>query len=105
MRKHAGWGEIDSHNLTEFFNNTRPEYFVAHCLFEHIDCRSLWRRKTTKMGACIEFDPSHAVKTYNKTLEATMVKDMAFELGDNQLRTLAILIGLNGSDFTYGYVY
>ena len=54
------------------------------------------------MGACIEFDPSHAVKTYNKTLEATMVKDMAFELGDNQLRTLAILIGLNGSDFTYG---
>ena len=66
------------------------------------DCRSLWRRKTTKMGACIEFDPSHAVKTYNKTLEATMVKDMAFELGDNQLRTLAILIGLNGSDFTYG---
>ena len=57
------------------------------------------------MGACIEFDPSHAVKTYNKTLEATMVKDMAFELGDNQLRTLAILIGLNGSDFTYGYVF
>lgn len=56
------------------------------------------------MGACIEFDPSHAVKTYNKTLEATMVKDMAFELGDNQLRTLAILIGLNGSDFTYGWV-
>ena len=56
------------------------------------------------MGACIEFDPSYAVQKYNKTLEATMVKDMAFELGDNQLRTLAILIGLNGSDFTYGYV-
>ena len=64
----------------------RPSYYVAHCLFEHLDCKSLWRRKVTKMGTCIEFDPSLAVNQYNKSLEQELVKDMAFEVGDNQLR-------------------
>ena len=40
----------------------------------------------TKMGTCIEFDPSLAVNKYNKSLEQELVKDMAFEVGDNQLR-------------------
>ena len=31
-----------------------------------------------------------------------MVKDMSFELGDDQIKTMTILIGLNTSDFTYG---
>ena len=55
------------------------------------------------MGVCIEFDPELAVRKYTESLEATLVKDMAFELGDDQLRTVAILIGLNASDFTYGW--
>ena len=38
------------------------------------------------MGTCIEFDPSLAVNQYNKSLEQELVKDMAFEVGDNQLR-------------------
>ena len=119
--------------MTIFFHLTsssitcvRPSYYVAHCLFEHLDCKSLWRRKVTKMGTCIEFDPSLAVNQYNKSLEQELVKDMAFEVGDNQLRyeicthfqnwkycilqnlisslrTVAMLIGLNSSDFTYGW--
>ena len=55
------------------------------------------------MGVCIEFDPKLAVQKYTESLEATLVKDMAFELGDDQLRTVAILIGLNATDFTYGW--
>ena len=55
------------------------------------------------MGTCIEFDPAHAVKRYAESLEATMVKDMEFELGDNQLKTITLLVGLNHSDFTYGW--
>ena len=54
------------------------------------------------MGACIEFDPALAVQKYGESL-TTLVKDMAFELGDDQPRTVAILIGLNASDFTYGW--
>ena len=75
--------EINKNSLIAF---ERPSYYVAHCLFEHLDCKSLWRRKVTKMGTCIEFDPSLAVNQYNKSLEQELVKDMAFEVGDNQLR-------------------
>ena len=103
MRRNAGWGNVDQINLTDFFNRTSPTYYVAHCLFEHIDCRSLWRRTTTVMGVCIEFDPEQAVRQYTESVDATLVKDMAFELGDDQLRTVAILIGLNATDFTYGW--
>ena len=28
---------------------------------------------------------------------------MEFELGDNQLKTITLLVGLNHSDFTYGW--
>ena len=56
----------------------------------------------TKYGSCIEFNPAIAIRTHNKSLETTMVKDMAFELGDDQLKTMNIIVGLNASDFTYG---
>ena len=56
----------------------------------------------TKQGSCIEFNPAIAARNYTKSLEATMVKDMSFELGDDQIKTMTILIGLNTSDFTYG---
>ena len=44
MRRNAGWGNVEDINLTDFFDRTRPTYYVAHCLFEHIDCRGLWVR-------------------------------------------------------------
>ena len=28
---------------------------------------------------------------------------MEFELGDNQLKTITLLVGLNHTDFTYGW--
>ena len=62
----------------------------------------MWHRKMTKQGSCIEFNPAIAARNYTKSLEATMVKDMSFELGDDQIKTMTILIGLNTSDFTYG---
>ena len=62
----------------------------------------MWQRKMTKQGSCIEFNPAIAARNYTKSLEATMVKDMSFELGDDQIKTMTILIGLNTSDFTYG---
>ena len=31
------------------------------------------------------------------------ILDMEFELGDSQLKTVNLLIGLNESDFTYGW--
>ena len=44
------------------------------------------------MGTCIEFDPSLAVNQYNKSLEQELVKDMAFEVGDNQLRYKIVFV-------------
>ena len=36
------WQGTDNINLTEFYAKTRPQYIVAHCMLEYIDCRRLW---------------------------------------------------------------
>ena len=72
-------------------------------MFEHIDCRRLWNFKITKTGSCLEFDPTQAVKEYKKEIDETLTKDMAFELGENQLSTLGLIVGYNKSDATYGW--
>ena len=36
------WQGTDQINLTEFYAKTRPQYIVAHCMLEYIDCRRLW---------------------------------------------------------------
>jgi len=36
------WKGTDQINLTEFYRKTRPQYIVAHCMLEYIDCRRLW---------------------------------------------------------------
>ena len=36
------WAGTENINLTEFYANTRPQYLLAHCMLEYIDCRELW---------------------------------------------------------------
>jgi len=69
-----GNGLLNEINLTEFYRKTSPIYHVGHCQFEHVDCRRMWHLKRTRMGTCLEFDPTLAVRLYKKTVEATMVK-------------------------------
>ena len=57
--KWPGTGHV---NMTEFFSNTSPMYYVTHCKLEHIDCRKYWRKVLTLNGACIEFDPILAIQ-------------------------------------------
>ena len=40
------WKGTDQINLTEFYAKTRPQYIVAHCMLEYIDCRRLWAVKS-----------------------------------------------------------
>ena len=40
------WKGTDQINLTEFYAKTRPQYIVAHCMLEYIDCRRLWTVKS-----------------------------------------------------------
>ena len=40
------WKGTDQINLTEFYAKTRPQYIVAHCMLEYIDCRRLWAIKS-----------------------------------------------------------
>ena len=68
----------------------------------------------------MEFDPTEAVKKYQASVENTLTKglqsdarytaakrswilDMSFELGENQLSTLGLIVGFNKSDSTYGW--
>ena len=60
-------------------------------MFEHIDCRGLWKFKSkllinlsiyrnhilvTKTGSCLEFDPTEAVKKYQASVENTLTKGL-----------------------------
>ena len=44
------WKGTDQINLTEFYAKTRPQYIVAHCMLEYIDCRRLWTVKSEKIS-------------------------------------------------------
>ena len=46
MKIGQSWKGTDQINLTEFYAKTRPQYIVAHCMLEYIDCRRLWTVKS-----------------------------------------------------------
>ena len=41
-------------DLAEFFEMTRPKYYIVHCwLSQDIDCRTMWQLIWTFRGACL----------------------------------------------------
>lgn len=79
------WPGTDSVNMTEFFQNTSPGYFIYHCQFGHIDCRRMWRKVVTFYGVCLEFNPVSIIDSYSSRMENILVKDKAFEFEYDRL--------------------
>ena len=51
------WKGTEHINLTEFYENTRPKYILAHCMLEYIDCRSLWEVRSKYFEVAFELIP------------------------------------------------
>ena len=48
------WRILNSLNLTDFFEKTRPTYYIVQCyLSDNIDCRKMWNLIWTFRGACL----------------------------------------------------
>ena len=56
------WKDFQDIDLDTFFNLTKPDIKIEHCLFDNLDCRHIWRVRKTKLGNCMEFDLHHEIE-------------------------------------------
>ena len=48
--------ELNAINLTKFYDETTPIYYVFHCGMPDINCRQSWKVKKTPFGTCLRLD-------------------------------------------------
>ena len=59
--------ELNTINLTQFYKDTTPVYFMAQCEMETIDCRENWIMKSTSYGNCLWLNTTEVYKTKVKS--------------------------------------
>ena len=114
------WEGTDQINLTEFYAKTRPQYIVAHCMLEYIDCRRLWKIRSeylrnklyfntkfsvTKTGSCLELDSRRVIDYYKAKMQATMTKgnqSLVILQRSSMLVTWNELLGYWGPNLSFG---
>jgi len=51
------WTKLNEINITEFYEQTKPDVLVWRCKINHVDCMQSWSIRQTYLGFCLEFDP------------------------------------------------
>ena len=118
-------------NLTEFYTNTAPEYYLFHCTMETIDCTFSWKQIRTSRGTCLSLNVN---EVYNKSLKyvhqqkykklsqessrsgtdlsfARNFKDTVYDILErfekfparDEIKELSFVVGFNKSDNTLGW--
>ena len=59
--------ELNTINLTQFYKDTNPVYFMAQCEMETIDCKENWVMKSTSYGSCLWLNTTEVYKTKVKS--------------------------------------
>jgi len=90
------WDEFREIDLDTFFNLTKPDIKVEHCLFDNLDCRHIWKVRKTKLGNCLEFDLHHEIE------QGHFIHLSRIDLTSSE-HNLGFVIGLNKSDGSYGW--
>ena len=122
---------VASINLTEFYSNTAPEYYLFHCTMETIDCTFSWKQIRTSRGTCLSLNVN---EVYNKSLKfvhqqkykklsqessrsgtdlsfARNFKDTVYDILErfekfparDEIKELSFVVGFNKSDNTLGW--
>lgn len=60
------WAELNKINLTEFMYKTNPLFFIWKCELNDINCKFLWKLRSTYLGRCLELDPARVAEDGRK---------------------------------------
>ena len=121
--------DLNSINLTKFYKDTTPVYFMAECEMDTIDCTENWVMKETSHGNCLWLNTTEVYKIKLKSMEDKNKRRIkrSFSFGDisygerfksnvarilerfeslpdaNRINNLNLIIGYNTSDETFGW--
>ena len=54
------YSELNAINLTQFYIDTTPVYFMFHCEMDGLNCRKHWKIRRTLFGSCLKLDTNNA---------------------------------------------
>ena len=118
------YSELNAINLTQFYIDTTPVYFMFHCEMDGLNCRKHWKIRRTLFGSCLKLDTNNAYEhelnrhrktpasahpcnqKCNKSELMEAVEDILASFDHipkaNEIKELNVIVGYNKSDKTFG---
>ena len=117
--------KLNAINLTQFYIDTTPVYYMFHCGMTDINCRMHWKIRRTSFGSCLQLDTNNVYKAELAkkrklperaqlcTSKACNISELNGSVGDilasfdqfpkpSEIKELDFIVGFNKSDKTFG---